>query len=295
MFNVMSFLIMGYFDDIRFINAAVHPRCTAVVDSRFKGTYSVEFMLDGRLAYGVDRGPQLILDQPVAFWHHPRHSYQYGAVDPRGWDHHWVQLGGPRARRLVEEALMPLSRDGYVRIPAPHLLAQEFRDLVDLLNAHDPRRQPEAVARLERIVALIAEWGAAPPTGIRRHPGIEALASELRDDPSPGHDFEAHARRLHMSYSHFRRIFCRQIGQAPTEFLLSCRMHKAARALQAPAAQVKAVAASLGYDDPAQFSKLFKKKVGVAPAHYQRAVPSIIPAGSPSSASYGLRHGSARA
>lgn len=271
----VSFFIMGYFDDIRFIGGAIIPGCTAVVDARFKGSYSVELMLAGKMAYGVDGKEQAILDQPMAFWHHPRHRYQYGAVDARGWDHHWVQVGGARARRLIEEALMPLSRDFRVPVPSPHLLAQEFRELVAILEIHDPRRHPEAVARLERIVALIVESAAVPVAGGRRHPGVEALAATVREHPEGDYDFEAESRRLHLSGSHFRRLFRSLVGQAPTEFLLSCRMRKAAHAMQKPEAQVKAVAGSLGYDDPAQFSKLFKKKIGVAPAHYRCAFPRV--------------------
>jgi transcriptional regulator GlxA family with amidase domain len=215
----------------------------------------------------------VILDRPVAFWHHPRHRYQYGAIDARGWDHHWVQVSGPRARRLIEEALMPIARDFYVPVQAPHLLAQEFRELITILESHEPRRHPDAVARLERIVALIVECGTVPVDGRRRHAGIEALAETVREHPETDYAFETEARRLHLSDSHFRRLFRRQIGQAPTEFLLSCRMRKAAVALQKAEAQVKSVADALGYDDPAQFSKLFKKKIGVAPAHYRDAFP----------------------
>jgi AraC-like DNA-binding protein len=274
LFQCMSVLsIMGYFDDIWFAGGSVSPGCRAVVDARFAGTYSVELMLAGKMAYGVDGGEQVILDRPLAFWHHPGHRYQYGAVDARGWDHHWVMMGGARARRLIEAALMPLSPHFYVEVAAPHLLAQEFRELVARLENHEPRRHPEAVARLERIVALIVVCAATGGDGVRRHSGIEALAARVREQPEVGVDFAAEAARLHMSGSHFRRLFCRQIGQAPKEFALSCRMRKAAHALQSPEAQVKSVAAALGYDDAAQFSKLFKKKIGVAPAHYQRAFP----------------------
>jgi len=129
------------------------------------------------------------------------------------------------------------------------------------------------VARLERIVALIVQFAASPAEDGRRHGGIDNLAATLREHPETGRNFELESRRLHLSGSHFRRLFRRQIGQSPIDFLLSCRMRKAARLLQEPGVQVKSVASSLGYDDPAQFSKLFKKKIGVAPTHYQRAFP----------------------
>jgi len=223
--------------------------------------------------YGVDRGPQTILDRPVAFWHHPRHRYQYGAVDERGWDHHWVLLRGPRARRLVEDALLPLAATGYLFVPEPLVLAREFGELVELVNARDPRRQPEAVVRLERIVSLLVGWAAWEQAPAPRHAGVEQLAARLRAEPHGRRDFAAEAARLGLSYSHFRRLFRQQLGQAPHAFLLGCRMQAAARALREPGRQVKAVAAAAGYPDPAQFSKLFKRKIGMAPRQYRHLVP----------------------
>jgi len=43
--------------------------------------------------------------------------------------------------------------------------------------------------------------------------------------------------------------------------------------LQNTAQQVKEVAAAVGYDDIPQFSKLFKKKIGVSPQHYRDIIP----------------------
>jgi AraC-like DNA-binding protein len=86
-------------------------------------------------------------------------------------------------------------------------------------------------------------------------------------------DFESLATNLHLSYSHFRRLFRRHIGKSPHDYLLLCKMQRAARDLQRSGRQVKDVAYEAGYDDPAQFSKLFKKKIGLSPQQFRDAMP----------------------
>ncbi len=105
----------------------------------------------------------------------------------------------------------------------------------------------------------------------------DRLGLRLADHAAvPGHlrrpgryDWPEEARRLHLSHSHFRRRFKRHTGQAPQAYLLPWRMRRAAELLREPGAQVQAVAARLGYDDPAQFSRLFKQKPGLSPRAYQ--------------------------
>lgn len=268
---------MNYFDDMRFINGGVAPRCQAIIDRQFSGTYSVEFLLAGRMFYGLDGGERTILDRPVVFWHHPHHRYQYGALDKRGWDHHWILMSGPRARRMIEDGLMRLSAMHYLPVADPLIMAEEFRALVALIQQHDPQRQSEAVIRLERIVARLIEWQTLARVAKPDCRGVEALAARIRETPFRPCDFQAEAARLGLSYSHFRRVFRRHVGRAPHDFLLSCRMRRAAIALQNTARQVKEIAADAGYDDIPQFSKLFKKKIGVAPRYYQNLIPRRNP------------------
>ncbi|MBU4200112.1 MAG: AraC family transcriptional regulator [Verrucomicrobia bacterium] len=264
---------MNYFDDMRFINGGVVPRCQAAIDQRFTETYSVEFLLAGRMYYGIDGGNRIILDRPTVFWHHPRHSYQYGSLDKRGWDQHWIMVSGSRARRMIEDGLMPLSATQYLPVLEPLVLAEEFRALVALIQQHDPCRHPETVVRLEHIVAQLIEWRTRTTVPTPYHGGIELLARHLRKDPCRTYDFQVEAARLGLSYSHFRREFRRHIGRAPYDFLLACRMRRAAVALQNTVRQVKEIAADAGYDDMPQFSKLFKKKIGVAPRYYRELIP----------------------
>ncbi len=264
---------MSYFDDIQFLQADMQPQCTAVLDKHFPATYSLEYIHSGRMFFGIDGGPQVILDRAAVFWHHPRHRYQYGAVDRKGWDHHWVLMRGPRAKRILEQALSPQFKAGYVYVPQPAAFAERFREFVALVREQNPLRHPTLVSKLERMIALLTEWTGDAGGPEPRAKELHALAASIRRAPYQHLDFDAVASDLHMSYSHFRRLFRRYIGKSPHDHLLLCRMQRAAQTLQQSGCQVKEVAYEAGYDDPAQFSKLFKKKIGLSPQQFRNALP----------------------
>lgn len=264
--------IMAYFDDIQFINCAVMPGCNAVMDQAFPSSWSIEFFLSGKMFYGVDSGPQVIIDKPAVFWHSPEHNYQYGAVDQDGWYHHYVQFRGRRGRRLIEEGLDQLSTNGIIFVRQGQTFADMFRMLVSLIQEGRPRNQAKSVLLLERIYSMLLDEQYHAPElvhGTR----LDGIARQLEVYSMADYDFNKEAKKIGLSYSRFRALFKKQLGFAPHDYLLLCRMRHAARLLEKPGSQVKQVAYECGFNDPAQFSRLFKKKIGMSPKSYQNSIP----------------------
>jgi AraC-like DNA-binding protein len=77
------------------------------------------------------------------------------------------------------------------------------------------------------------------------------------------------AARASISPSHFFALFKRQIGCAPIDYFIRLRMQHACRLLDETVLSVKEVSATLGYDDPFYFSRIFKSVNHVAPSEYR--------------------------
>jgi AraC-like DNA-binding protein len=77
------------------------------------------------------------------------------------------------------------------------------------------------------------------------------------------------AARASVSPSHFFALFKRRIGCAPIDYFIRLRMQHACRLLDETMLSVKEVAATLGYDDPFYFSRVFKSVNRVAPSEYR--------------------------
>lgn len=72
-----------------------------------------------------------------------------------------------------------------------------------------------------------------------------------------------------MSKATFYRLFKRELGISPNDFILSEKINKAKQLLTNPKAKVTAVSYALGFSDANYFIKAFKKVVGITPGKYQ--------------------------
>lgn len=74
----------------------------------------------------------------------------------------------------------------------------------------------------------------------------------------------------HVSCSYLSIKFKKEVGCSFTEYLVRFRLNKACEFLKAGTLSCKEVAAAVGYGDYVQFSKIFKKYIGVTPSVYMK-------------------------
>ncbi|MDD6980212.1 MAG: AraC family transcriptional regulator [Clostridia bacterium] len=72
-----------------------------------------------------------------------------------------------------------------------------------------------------------------------------------------------------LSTVYFRKLFTEIMGQSPADYVQSVRIGKAKEMLQSDYGSITDIAFSLGYLNIYDFSRVFKKYVGVSPKQYQ--------------------------
>ena len=77
------------------------------------------------------------------------------------------------------------------------------------------------------------------------------------------------AALVNVSPSYYFALFKRWTGCAPITYFTHLRMQRACHLLDATSASVKEVAATLGYEDPFYFSRVFKLVNRVPPSRYR--------------------------
>lgn len=76
-------------------------------------------------------------------------------------------------------------------------------------------------------------------------------------------------KHVGLTRSYLFKLFRDNFGMSVYDYLIQTRMRAACDFLRQPDVQIKAVAASVGYE-PYNFSKMFKKIIGISPTEYQR-------------------------
>ncbi len=154
-----------------------------------------------------------------------------------------------------------------------------LRDLLHLLVREHRRSDPYRSDFLTGLVGLILLWVArraggqtdAPPRGpydalVGRF--LDLLEDRFRTD----HEVAAYAARLFKTPSHLNRACNQVLGKSASALIRERLMLEARRELAYSARPVADIAYSLGYADPAYFTRVFRKDLGQTPRAFRLRV-----------------------
>ena len=82
------------------------------------------------------------------------------------------------------------------------------------------------------------------------------------------------ADAIGVSENHLSRIFRRELGITPWDYLNRYRIKQAKELLISTDRSITSVALEVGFNDPAYFSRVFRKQVGLSPSAF-REHPAI--------------------
>lgn len=266
----MIMLMRRYFDDLSFVLASRDAPLAAPLDCRWPGLYSLQFLRRGALWHGRDGQGTTLLQAPALYWIDPSHTYQLAPHD--GTDRrHVVNFRGARGERLIARGFDHLSTQGWMPVMAPKRLEAFFALIEGKAMLPDARAHAEAVILLEQLLAALDGEADADPAVHPHRATVLAVARRIQESPWRRESPAGLAKELHLSYSHFRRLFRQYLQQSPASYILCCRMRAAAEWMRDPMRQIKDIASDAGYDDPAQFTRAFRRHMGLSPQEYRRA------------------------
>src|SRR5690606_31026946 len=91
-------------------------------------------------------------------------------------------------------------------------------------------------------------------------------------EPNPVSRMVEHSRLPERT---FKRRFRAATGYAPVEYVQALRIEEAKQWLESTSEATETIANKVGYEDPAYFRKLFKRKTGVTPSRYRQRFQGI--------------------
>jgi AraC-like DNA-binding protein len=177
---------------------------------------------------------------------------------------YFFNLTGSRAPALLEE--LDLRAGTVIRVlDAGHVTAL-LEEVIDHSLRGGRLALRVAGAALEHALALCADsrGHAATKFDPAHATYLRCRGHLLRNYPVLG-SIEQAAAHCHVSAAYMTRLFKRYDTETPLACLVRLKMSQAMIKLRQPEAQVKAVAAELGYKSSAHFSRAFKAWSGKSP------------------------------
>lgn len=106
-------------------------------------------------------------------------------------------------------------------------------------------------------------------------PATRAVLALLEADIAADWTLAGLAAQVHLSPSQLNRVFVAEIGRTPLTLLHERRAERMAELLRTTALSVRAAGARVGWSDPGNATKRFRRHWGMLPSAYRRIVGGI--------------------
>lgn len=180
----------------------------------------------------------------------------------------------------LERTVPPAGRT----IALPGAAGAYVRELLGEMLAGSEAGAERGVLRIQfgELFMILADHagrrGGRPPDESPRGLGRQ-IRSYLERHAHERLTLDALSAEFHLSRRQLERLVRQETGLSVVANLHQIRMARAAALLRDDQATVGEVAAAVGYEDPAFFSRLFAREVGVTPGRYRRERSSGLPPG----------------
>jgi transcriptional regulator GlxA family with amidase domain len=108
-------------------------------------------------------------------------------------------------------------------------------------------------------------WSASAPLG-----PIRVAQDHVQADPSADLSIPKLAQVASMSQRHFLRVFAREVGCTPADYVERVRLDTARRLLEQRGDGVETIARSAGFGTAETMRRVFIRRIGVSPTDYRR-------------------------
>ena len=191
----------------------------------------------------------------------------YAADSESPWQYCWIGFNGTDAKRLVEQT--GLSYENPVFHFSGTALPDRLEQICHLSCATHSNEARVEAGLLLFLADLMDAFGASSAAHhASGYEYVQKAARFIEYNYSRSIDVEDIAASVGISRSHLYRLFMENISVPPNEYLMRCRMNKAAALLEEGRLSVGEVASSTGFSDQLYFSRVFKKYMGVPPSQY---------------------------
>ncbi|WP_221797204.1 helix-turn-helix domain-containing protein [Oceanobacter mangrovi] len=184
-------------------------------------------------------------------------------------------------RISAAEALSVFSRGGVIEAHTTERYFSECASLFDMISREALATALYKASSADLLLsALLVKMSRLQSDGETFEPAVSSRKTEqierfrllVRKSLGTLMSVENYAAELGITGSQLRRVCQEILGQSPLSIINAEIIHSAQRDLSYSTMTVQQIAYSLGFDDPAYFSRFYRKKTGQTPSEYREQV-----------------------
>lgn len=206
----------------------------------------------------------------------PEVSYGYppGASEP--WNFVFLDFVGQTAYSMVSQMV---KRFGHVyELPVGCTILERLLSFHPYDGIGRFYSMSDGLRLIMDLLGALIEEKQVGRTDLSDHHLVRQAQHAIQSDISARVTVSGIAARLRVSREHLSRVFLRQAGLTPYQYILGCKMMTACGLLKSRSLSVKEVAAALGYETPSHFTRTFQRVLETTPADFREngTVPRAV-------------------
>lgn len=204
--------------------------------------------------------------------------YDFGADNADPWTIYWVHFQGTDSAHycFADDAPRSIPSDDHSRLQDRLQLFEEL--FLCFSRSYIREYMQYTSACLHLLLAsflLIGQYRTIQTQANRQLSFSGRVIHYMQENVCRNLSLEQMADHFHYSASHFSMLFQRETGYPPVSYLLRLKIQKACQYIELSDLKLREIAETLGYEDPAYFSRIFTRIMGITPSTYRNRERNI--------------------
>ncbi|MCE5256141.1 MAG: AraC family transcriptional regulator [Spirochaetaceae bacterium] len=197
----------------------------------------------------------------------PGNWHWYRPNPETGWVEYWVGFDGEYPGLLYERGFFG-NETHVLDIGVHESIVASYNRILDGIQYEKPGYQQVVSSIIPCIYAEAFSFSNQPGLDPGKRELFETVLFIFQAHIYSSLDMESMAADLNLNYTSFREDFKAYTGLSPYQYFLEMKINKAKEMLLDGGLSVKEISYKLAFQNPYYFSRLFKKKTGMSPSHW---------------------------
>jgi AraC-like DNA-binding protein len=233
--------------------------------------HNLVFITKGQGVFETETGTQRITAGTV-FFLFPGVWHRYRPDEQSGWEEYWIGFKGNYPESLMNKSFF--SKDHpFIHTGHDEYLQSLWHQLIERIELGTNGYQQIISGIALQILGLLHTRTVHKNKSDESDYSPVAKAKFLMNE-SIGEKMNMHqvAASMFMGYSCFRKLFKKELGLSPNQYLLDIRIKKAKELLLSTDFSINEIAGKTGFESIYHFSKFFKQKNKLSPSLFRKQV-----------------------
>lgn len=204
--------------------------------------------------------------------------YAFGANNENPWSIYWIHFQGKNSIFYQPSNYTPhsITAGNSSRLQDRLRLFEEIYHCFSLAYTSEYMRYTSACLHLLLSSFIYLEQYRSIQTFTSKDLSFsEKVIHYMQENLSQHLTLAQMANQFKYSTSHFSMLFQKETGTSPINYFLKLKIQKACQYIELTNLKLQEIAIILGFDEPAYFSRLFTKIMGVSPSTYRKIEKGI--------------------